>query len=148
MLKNQNVNFITQNFKILLFTSIVFLFSSCVAIFLPMKQSVKFNTNNEQSKIFVDNEELGEGNNVSSKIEKTGSKQVILKTPDYKDEYNVLLPERRVIAFWPLKLVDICFILPIGIDALVVEKIFKYPDNNEFTPKLKYRTRTLDEKYI
>ena len=50
--------------------------SSCVTIFIPGKQTINFTTTSKDATVFVDNEQVGKGKHISSKIEKTGSKQI------------------------------------------------------------------------
>jgi serine protease Do len=122
--------------------------SSCVPIFIPGKQTVSFATTSKDATVFVDNEQVGKGKRLSSKIEKTGSKQIIIKNDGYKDHYKVLLPERRVYAYYPLMLIDAFFIYPLMIDPLVKEKTFTYPKENRLVLKDQYYNKTEKEKYI
>ncbi len=81
------------------------LFSSCASIFLPKKQKVTFTTTHKESKIYLEKEEIGTGKIVTEKVKKEGSaKQIIIKTPGYKDTYGVLVPSRRQIAYWFLQI--------------------------------------------
>jgi hypothetical protein len=129
-------------------TVLIISVSSCVNIFIPGKQTINFTTTSKEATVFVDNEQVGKGKNISSKIVKTGSKQIILKNDGFKDQYKVLLPERRVYAYYPLLLIDIVCILPIGIDPLVKEKTFRYPKENRLVLKDQYLNKTEKEKYI
>ena len=83
----------------LVLTVLIMSISSCVPIFIPGKQTVNFTTTSKEATVFVDNEQVGKGKRLSGKIEKTGSKQIIIKNDGYKDQYKVLLPERRVYSF-------------------------------------------------
>jgi hypothetical protein len=91
------------------FTSIALLFltSSCTAIFIPKKQNVHFNTDNDSSIVVVDGDEIGKGKSFDFKIKKTGLQQVVVSTPGYKDEHVMLRPFRRSPAFYPLAVLDL-----------------------------------------
>jgi serine protease Do len=122
--------------------------SSCVAIFIPKKQKITFTTTSKDATVYVNNEQLGKGVNINSKIEKTGSKQLIITNEGYKDQYKVLLPERRVYSYYPLMLLDIPLIYTILINGLFKEKTFAYTKENKLLIKDQYVNRTDKEKYI
>ncbi len=133
----------------LLLMATIIQISSCVAIFVPNKQSINFNTKDNKTKIYVDNEEVGSGKNFFAKIKKTGPKQVIIKTEGYKDKYAVLLPQRRVNSYIPLHLLDLPFIYPVVIlDPYIRDKTFRYSPLNSFSSAEKYNTKSNNEKYI
>lgn len=54
------------------FTSIALLLlaSSCTAIFIPKKQNVHFNTDNDSSVVVIDGDEIGKGKSFEYKIQK------------------------------------------------------------------------------
>ena len=86
--------------KLLLFTIVAILFSSCVSMFMTKKQKVTFTTNHSESTTYLDKEELGKGKLIKEKVKKEGVRQVIVRTPGYKDSYAVLTPSRRPIHRW------------------------------------------------
>lgn len=87
----------------LLFVSL--LFSGCASIFLPKKQKVVFVTNHADSKVYADKEEIGSGKIFTARIAKEGrAKQIVVKTPGYKDTYAAIVPSRRQTAYWFLQI--------------------------------------------
>lgn len=103
----------------------VALLNSCVAFFMPASQTVTFRTNQEDAEIYVDNKMIGKGEGFEVKIRKEGVKQVVVRVPEQKDVYHVLVPESRPIAFYPLILLDIPFIIPLAIDP-ALDKSYNY----------------------
>ncbi len=94
--------------KILLFIIVTIIFSSCASMFLPKRQKVTFTTNHSESTTYLDKEELGKGKLIKEKVKKEGyAKQVIIRTPGYKDSYGILVPSRRPIAYWPLAVLNV-----------------------------------------
>ena len=91
----------------LLSLSCVLLFASCSTIFLPHKQKVAIKPGNNQSTVYVDNDEVGKGATVTATLKTGDVKQVVIQTPNYKDEYICIVPSRRPIAFYALLPLDI-----------------------------------------
>ena len=58
----------------------------------------------------------------------------------------MLLPERRVYAYYPLMIIDAFFIYPLMFDPLVKEKTFTYPKENRLVLKDQYYNKTEKEK--
>jgi hypothetical protein len=81
------------NYATLLLALIIF--GSCSLIFMPAKQKINFTTTDDNSVVFADNVEIGRGKTFTTKIKKSGAKQVVMQTPGYHDENIVLLPTRR-----------------------------------------------------
>lgn len=112
--------------KILLFIISTIIFSSCATIFLPKKQKVTFTTKHNESTVYVDKEEIGKGKLMKEKIKKEGyAKQVIVKTPGYKDSYGVLTPSRRQIGYWFLQIPNPLFFVYYGfwMDAMMPKNV-------------------------
>jgi serine protease Do len=141
-------NLSKKNNVIIALSTLIICISSCVPIFIPGKQTVNFTTTSKDATVFVDNEQVGKGKRISGKIEKTGSKQIIIKNEGYKDQFKVLLPERRVHSYYPLVIIDAFFLYPLLIDPLVKEKTFCYPKENRLVVKDQYNNKTEKEKYI
>ncbi len=134
-------------FRILLFIVLVNLYV-CVSILYPRKQKVTINTQNNESKVYVDNVEVGQGKTIVTKVKKEGPKQVIVETPDSKKNYYVLLPVRRAAGFWPLVLCNVTnLFMGISFDQ-VVPKGFSYERAHDIPKALKYTKRSDNEKYI
>ena len=130
-------------------TVLILSLSSCVAIFVPNKQNINFSTTSKDAKVYVDNEQVGKGKIFRSKIKKTGCKQIIIKNDGYKDQYKVLLPERKIYSYWPI-IISECWLMPaILIDlAISNNSIYSYPKLNRLALKDKYINKTANEKYI
>ena len=132
---------------ILLSTSIVLL-SSCASIFIPKKEKLTINTGQSKATVYVEKEEFGEGSSVTGKVKKEGTKQVIIRTPGYKDQYNVLFPTHRPVAFWPLLIANTACYYGWMLDA-INPKLISYDKINEFKVNdNKLVTRTPTDKYI
>jgi S1-C subfamily serine protease len=121
--------------------------NSCVTFFMPSKQKVTINTYNPKSKVYIDNEEVGDGSTIVTKVQKNGIHQVVVQTPDYKDAYYSLLPVRRQPGFWPMIILDIPFLYGLGIDP-GIPKGFAYESSHDMTTVHKNVYRTPDQKYI
>jgi hypothetical protein len=143
------MDFFKKNSTIIATAILVISISSCVAIFVPNRQKINFTTTSKDATVYVDNEEVGKGKIFRSKIEKTGCKQIIIKNEGYKDQYKVLLPERKVYSYWPL-IISECWLMPaIAIDlAISNNSIYSYPKQNKLTLKDKYIYKTENEKYV
>jgi hypothetical protein len=135
--------------KILLLSIIsVFLLSSCATILTSKKQNVSFRTNNSDSEVIVDNEKIGKGEIVKNKIKRTGIKQVIVKTDNYKDEYFSLMPYKRPATFGLFMFLNISnFFLFSGLD-LYSDIPYSYPNNFNVFPKHKLPSKSDNQKYI
>lgn len=132
---------------ILLSTSIV-LFSSCASIFIPKKEKLTINTGQSKATVYVEKEEFGEGSSVTGKVKKEGTKQVVIRTPGFKDQYNVLFPTHRPIAFWPLLIANTGCYYGWMLDA-INPKLWSYDKINEFKVNdNKLVTKTTADKYI
>ena len=143
------INFFKKNNTSIAIAILILSMSSCVAIFVPNRQKINFTTPSKDAMVYVDNEQVGKGKNFRSKIKKTGCKQIIIKNEGYKDQFKVLLPERKVYSYWPL-IISECWLMPaIAIDlAISNNSIYSYPKLNKLVLKDKYINKTANEKYI
>ena len=135
-------------FKLLLL-SILLGSSGCAAIFIPGKQKITFNTDNDKSVVYVNKEEVATGKSSVSKIKKSGTKQVVIQTPDHLDQHHVMVPGKIAPAVYPLVVLDVaaCF-YPVMVDFLVQEKFRSYDKVQHFNIQYPYKYRTDDQKYI
>ncbi|MES2778295.1 MAG: trypsin-like peptidase domain-containing protein, partial [Bacteroidota bacterium] len=123
--------------------------SGCATLFIPAKQKITIQTNNDASKVYIDNDEVGEGENIETKVKKNGTKQVVVQTPEYKNEYLVLSQtSRRPIAYWPLVIIDWCTFYGGLTDAGNGSKFHLFPKQNKMEAVNKLTYRKSDEKYI
>lgn len=138
------------------FISVLLLFfliasnTSCTLILMPSKQNVNVKTDSNDSKVFIDNkEQIGEGKSFSTKITKTGSKQLTLKTPGFKDQHFVIKPEKRSPLFYPLMTLDFPFLF-FGYGYFVTDKPknFEYAKTIEIKNEIRYENRKEKEKFI
>lgn len=121
--------------------------TGCVAIFMPSKQPITISTGNRESVVYVNNEEVGQGKTIQTKIKKAGVQQVVVQTPDFKDAFYVLNPQSRPIAFWPMILLDIPFFYPLVIDPSL-DKGYNYAKYSVFKCQDQYVPRTEQQRYI
>jgi uncharacterized protein YceK len=112
-------------------TAILFL-SGCVSIFMPKKQKITIVTNTPESTVYVDKEEFGTGSSITARTRKDGSKQLVVKTPGYKDQYSAIVQTHRSVGYWVCLVLDLPFVF-IGIPYLdaAVPKGFSYDKVNE-----------------
>ncbi|HET6556660.1 MAG TPA: hypothetical protein VFG54_05055, partial [Prolixibacteraceae bacterium] len=54
--------------KTILLIVVVIYITGCVATYYPTKQKVSINTQNNESTVYIDNEQVGKGKNVVTKI--------------------------------------------------------------------------------
>ena len=123
----------------------------CRAIFIPKKQNVTISTDNNNSEIYVNDYLFTDNKTATKKIEKDGVKQIVLKTPGYKDEYAVLLPGRKVHSYYPLLVLDIpSIILTYMMAEVLVDqkktRVYEQPAN--FSSKLQDFHKTDNHKFF
>jgi serine protease Do len=123
--------------------------TGCASMFIPLKQKVTITTNNKNSKIYISNEEVGEGKSVQTKVEKNSSKQVVIKTENYKTEYYVLAQtNKRPAAFWPLTTIDWLTLYGGMVDAMNAQKFHMFPKYSTMEAKQPLIYKKNDEKHI
>lgn len=136
--------------KILPLALAALFFSGCASTFLPKKQKVTFTTSQKESTIYVEKEEIGKGKLVKEKIKKEGkAKQVLVRTPGYKDTYAILTPSRRQIAYWFLQIPNPIWLGYYGfwVDALNPKNV-GYQRVLNIPPSDKLVYRGVNDKYI
>jgi S1-C subfamily serine protease len=123
--------------------------SSCTAIFIPKKQNVQFNTDNDSTTVVVDGEEIGKGKSFEYKIQKRGLQQVVVTTPGYKDEHVMLRPFRRSPAFYPLAILDLpLMVMGYGQILIHLETSLDYPKEISLSNQIFYDKRDSLQRYI
>jgi len=115
-------------------------------ILMPSKQKVNVSTTNENSVVFAENEEIGRGTNFTTKIKKSGAKQIVIQTPEYKDEHIVIMPQKKSPLFYPFLALDIP--LMYGLLFSGVPKTYIYDKNLKFENSIKLENRIDSQKYI
>ena len=50
--------------------ALILMTTSCTAIFIPKKQNVQFNTDNDSTEVVIDGENIGKGKSFEYKIQK------------------------------------------------------------------------------
>lgn len=121
--------------------------SSCVAIFMPANQRITVHTQDREAVVYADDIEIGKGRSFQARVRKKGVQQVVVQTPDHKDEHYILFPDRRPIGFYPLILLDVPFLFPLMVD-LQLDKGFSYSPVNLFRNKHEFLYRGEDQKFI
>ena len=122
--------------------------TGCVSMLYPHNQKVVINTNNENAKVYVDDELVGKGESVETKVRKEGAKQVMIETPNSKKKYYVLFPNGRDAAFFPVYLLNILnFGIGLGVD-LQVSHGFNYRKLNSMPGETPIPARTEKDKFI
>lgn len=121
--------------------------TGCVAIFMPTKQKITVTTGNPESSVYVSNEQIGTGSTFEARVVKKGVQQVVVQTPNHKDAYYVLMPHTRPVAFYPMILLDIPFILPLFVDPSQ-PKGFNYKSPSSFICNDEYIPRSEEQRYI
>lgn len=134
-------------------TIISLLFSSCASIWIPKKQKVTFTTGNENAEVYMDKQSIGKGETFTTKINKkeAQSRQIVVRTQGYKDQYAVILKTHRPAAFYPLAILSWCFYYPGYIDALNRAKLTSFDKEINLKQNLedcKLINRTNNDKYI
>lgn len=135
-------------FSISILVTLTLMISSCALIFLPHRQKITTKTQNDSTTVYYDDVEAGMGKLVTAKTAKSGAKQVTLKTPGYKDQYEVIMPGRKPIMFWPLFAIDMLTFYGGLFDLGAAASINNYPKYQNFSSNGKLTYRTSDEKYI
>lgn len=132
------------------------LLTGCVAIFIPKNQTVTVNTQNDSAEVHLNHPRLGEnglvgsGKSVNFKKRKLGPKQVTIMANDYESANYVMMPVKRVNAFWPLWVLDfplIVIAVPI-LDYRFGYKTVRYYKTYEFPLIHKLQSRTREQKKL
>ncbi len=133
--------------------------TGCAAMFIPNSQSVTVSSKNPETTVYVNNEKTTKGKKAEKVKTPRGGTQIVLTTPDYKDQYMVMTPVKgkRPAAFYPLLVLDVpasvaCLLYfapyaPWMIDFRVASNT-SYEKIQSFAPTLPYKKRAEDEKYI
>lgn len=119
---------------------------------MSKNQKVTFQTKDNNSVVYMDNEEIGSGKTFTTKIEKTGDRQIVVRTPGYKDESIALVMTKLNPLVFPLGVFDIIpYIYSFGSYGTYVSftpKCNLYNESNSFINKTPYTNRKETEKYI
>jgi S1-C subfamily serine protease len=125
----------------------MFLFMGCAMIFLPRKQEITFKTSDDKATVFVDNKEIGQGSTITSRIKKNGTQQIVVVSPNYKDNYVVLYPSKRPGAFYPLYTLSCLTYYGMFADGNT-NNTFKYNKIQDVSNSVKLVNKTESMKYI
>jgi len=127
------------------------LFSSCAAILLPSKQKITVVTDNKESEVYINKEQIGKGTTIVHIVKKEGPQQVVTQTPGYKDEYSILYPTHVAKAYAPLRLLSyVCFVYPGLLESVLMsanDKKYSYESVNNFSSRNKLILRE-NKKYV
>lgn len=127
--------------------------SGCAMLFLGKYQKITVNSSNDNSKIYVDDELEGTGS-THFKTKKDGVKQVVLQTKGYKNNYEVLVPNKRQPGYWVCYSFDILALAAVGAGyyGMILDpfqpKTRAYAKSTSFDLTGKIPTKTKDYKYI
>lgn len=99
MLSNKNLIIIALSF-------FAILFSSCSLLFMKEKQTISIQTEEDNTLVYLNNTLIDIGIATPITINKTGAKQVVLKTSGYKEEYIALVLTKTNPWVYPLGIVD------------------------------------------
>lgn len=129
--------------------ALILMTTSCTAIFIPKKQNVQFNTDNDSTEVVIDGENIGKGKSFEYKIQKRGLQQVVVTTPGYKDEHVMLRPFRRSPAFYPLAILDLpLMVMGYGQILIHLETSLDYPKEINLSNQIFYDKRDSVQRYI
>lgn len=129
--------------------ALILMTTSCTAIFIPKKQNVQFNTDNDSTVVAIDGEDIGKGKSFEYKIQKRGLQQVVVTTPGYKDEHVMLRPFRRSPAFYPLAILDLpLMVMGYGQILIHLETSLDYPKEINMSNQIFYDKRDSLQRYI
>ncbi len=127
---------------------VALLLSSCATVFLPKKQAVKFSVSNEKTEVYINKELVSEGStSFTTRVRKDGAiKQIVTRTPGYKDENLVLIPYRMSTGYYLYQIPNIPLLYGLLADAAnpkcrAYSRQFEIDVNKKFinkTPALKY----------
>ena len=128
--------------------------SGCSVMYTSKNQKkVTITVPSDRTKIFVDGALEGIGT-TTFKTRKDGIKQIVLRTPGYKDNYYVMIPTRRPPAFWVGIANDILFfpIIPTFIYDMIMDhkhiKTHGYELNNDYDLTGKIMRKKPGDKFI
>lgn len=143
--------------KIILPLAFAFLANSCSLLFMPKKQKVTIKTPTEESKVYVGNSEktlLTKGDTIM-KIEKKGTQNAKIITPNYLERNTVIAPVKNSPAKVPLMVADIISMpLTLGMSIMGFyigkegAKSHNYPELIDLTKQEKINYKSEDHKYI
>lgn len=127
-----------------------FLFSSCATIFLPHRQAVKFTVSNEKSEVYLNKELISEGGtSFKNRVKRDGTaKQIVVKTPGYKDDHLVMVPTRMAVGYYFYQILNIPLVgYGIALDASN-PKCQAYKRQFDIEVKNKLVNKTTNDKYV
>lgn len=138
-----NIKALVKLFAICL---IILQITSCASILVPKTQTIKIETDNDSTAIFVENEEQGIGK-VKVRVKKNGVKEVVLKRDGYPTQYEAIAPTEYLFIAIPMCIFDMPF-LGLGFEELGMDKMYEYPQVNKFKTLPKLVTKETNQKYI
>lgn len=113
---------------------ILFGFSSCAAILLPKKQKVIVQTNSNDTKVYLDDKELGYGSRFNASIDLSNTQgQIIIYKNGDKPVYDYIIKNRRPTGFYPLALISLPTIIFFPIN-------FVYPKCQAYSKELNFKS--------
>jgi len=125
----------------------IFLFSGCASILNSSHQEVTIRTHSPDAKVYVDDELVGQGDSVTTEVERDFEvKQIKVEREGYKPEYVINGQYKRsplyTLSWIPF---GILFYPPYYDNG---PKAFDYYDQVEVQPEMKIQERSDDKKYI
>ena len=129
---------------------VVFMFSSCNAIFAPSKQQVVIETGEATAKIAQRDKEIGTGKSIQLDLSKKVCEQFVVSAPGYKTEYYALcITPQKYPLYYAFLVPDVASLfIGYGISKSVPYKTHLYAPTNKFAPKQKLYRKAANEKYI
>lgn len=127
------------------------LFQGCVSVFMPKYQNVNIHTPYDNSRVYINDEQVGKGKRITARVEKNGLQSVVIQTEGYRDRHEVLVPTHRPAGYWICQGLNmpfnILFFYPLMIDNLV-DKAHSYENDIYFTNHLALPMRSPKEKFV
>ncbi len=67
---------------------------------MPKYQTIEFHTGNDSASVFINEDSIGMGEGLESKVLRGVTTDITIKSPGHKDQNEVLMPNHRSTAFW------------------------------------------------
>ena len=129
--------------------AVLFALSSCTAIFIPKKQNVTFYTDSDSTLISNTTVDFGKGKIIEANLQRSGFQEVVVRTPGYKDEHVLLIPDRRDPLFYFLGVLDLPLICSgYGSFLLNGNNTLLYPKEILLNNKVFFDKRTPEQRFV
>src|SRR5687768_12423876 len=85
--------------------------SGCNILFMSKKQKVVFVTNKSDASVYNNGQLIGSGTRITQKIEKSGVREISVKTPGFRAFATVMAPTHKAGGYYIFQITDILLVI-------------------------------------